>query len=1225
MTTSTDPNPARSVFGRFMRLLGSVRTGMIILTCILVYASIGSGVAPVRGALEMTETQVFEHWLFVALIILFCACLVVASLTRIRWSWRSAGALITHAGLLMLIGGSWWYFANKVEGDVLLITPRVEVLTGSDHFRPIGQFPAEAGESWQDFLPAFGGPVQLTLESIEGYPDGPDARATLLASINKAEQRVVLTPNAAPRPLGNGLFVRWRTFAEQTRFYDDQPALYWAKRGQAPDGFLPLAGLPLHRERYLPGEGTLSDCAGRPVPSKRTWPHLRIFGLTIPTGWFEPWRLGMELKPPDLPFTVRVTGYLPYVAELRRSTTGGQLAEQPVIEPLQRRRPNLGRSASAIRLRIGGRGPYEGWRESLWCLFSEYPHLDSASAVPGLAARPTIVRLPDGTEYELIYSRVERELGAALIPGRLRVKFFPGRRGAESWRSDFYVRYPGQPASRPGLVRTNQTMRLGRWTLFQSGAPRDHWSWTILGVGNRRGIWPMTAGSILVTLGCLYAFYVKPILRRRAVPQSASKNGSARASRLPAAGVSSLVAAALITASASAAEPFAASSKALALDRQVDWSRAALIVVQDGGRYKTLDSFARESMAAMYGREHLPGLTPLASLCEWLFNREAYADTPVIRIRDRGLRMHLTDRMPEAARQRIVQTGYLTPRELVESSVQERLIELEPRFELGRSIERVRRAEAVARFIDELIRIVPRPNAPADAAWYTPMELRTNAALALEPDQRPSTSALLRQFGPPAPDVTPEQAVPIVACWLELEQAWKRADAAAVQQHLDRLAALLPELAAPGVYPAAAQRRAESRYYANFIGTGLFSRASLGWVLYLVGGLVSVLALVTGWRKPWLAALALLVGAMAWHAYGLSLRWYVVGRIPVANMFEAITASAWVGIALALVVELLYRTRLYLLAAHATGFFALVVASYALPRLGSSGGEITTIMGILDDIMLRIHTVLIIAAYALIFLAAVIAAAYLFGYYFHTNRRTSLQMGLFVALLGLLARAAFAQLATDQVVQAENTSAPATGGAQMSRAELVRWGAAGAAAVCAFALALLAFRRGPKLMISATILLLVTLLTLIIGRPGMVKTVGATLLGSGAAWSLLNLGGYLLSGKKQPAQAAALPVWLDQADWSHLIILHMAFVLLFAGIILGAVWADYSWGRPWGWDPKETFALNTWIIYAILIHVRFIVRQRGLWTAWLSIAGCGMMAFNWFVVNFYIVGLHSYA
>jgi len=79
------------------------------------------------------------------------------------------------------------------------------------------------------------------------------------------------------------------------------------------------------------------------------------------------------------------------------------------------------------------------------------------------------------------------------------------------------------------------------------------------------------------------------------------------------------------------------------------------------------------------------------------------------------------------------------------------------------------------------------------------------------------------------------------------------------------------------------------------------------------------------------------------------------------------------------------------------------------------------------------------------------------------------------------------------------------------------------------------------------------------------------------------------------------------------------------GTILGAVWADVSWGRPWGWDPKEVFALNTWLVFLILVHVRVKVRDKALWTAALALAGCAVMLFNWIAVNFVIVGLHSYA
>jgi ABC-type transport system involved in cytochrome c biogenesis permease subunit len=143
------------------------------------------------------------------------------------------------------------------------------------------------------------------------------------------------------------------------------------------------------------------------------------------------------------------------------------------------------------------------------------------------------------------------------------------------------------------------------------------------------------------------------------------------------------------------------------------------------------------------------------------------------------------------------------------------------------------------------------------------------------------------------------------------------------------------------------------------------------------------------------------------------------------------------------------------------------------------------------------------------------------------------------------------------------------------------------------------------------------------GVPAGLTAVGRG--GDGERWraSAARSGGGAAGAVENPE--AGLPDWLKNIDWAHQIVLNMVFILLFVGTILGAVWADYSWGRPWGWDPKEVFALNTWIIYAILIHARFVVRQRGLWTAWLSVFGCVMMAFNWFVVNLFIVGLHSYA
>ena len=85
------------------------------------------------------------------------------------------------------------------------------------------------------------------------------------------------------------------------------------------------------------------------------------------------------------------------------------------------------------------------------------------------------------------------------------------------------------------------------------------------------------------------------------------------------------------------------------------------------------------------------------------------------------------------------------------------------------------------------------------------------------------------------------------------------------------------------------------------------------------------------------------------------------------------------------------------------------------------------------------------------------------------------------------------------------------------------------------------------------------------------------------------------------------------------------FFLLATGIITGAVWAERAWGRWWSWDPKETWALITWLTYAVALHLR---RTRG-WRrekfAWLSLAGLAAVAFTYFGVNYLMAGLHSYA
>jgi cytochrome c-type biogenesis protein CcsB len=84
------------------------------------------------------------------------------------------------------------------------------------------------------------------------------------------------------------------------------------------------------------------------------------------------------------------------------------------------------------------------------------------------------------------------------------------------------------------------------------------------------------------------------------------------------------------------------------------------------------------------------------------------------------------------------------------------------------------------------------------------------------------------------------------------------------------------------------------------------------------------------------------------------------------------------------------------------------------------------------------------------------------------------------------------------------------------------------------------------------------------------------------------------------------------------------FVWLSVGIITGAIWANEAWGTYWSWDPKETWSLITWFVYAAALHARFVRGWSGRRIAWIAIIGFISVIFTYYGVNFLLSGLHSY-
>ena len=144
------------------------------------------------------------------------------------------------------------------------------------------------------------------------------------------------------------------------------------------------------------------------------------------------------------------------------------------------------------------------------------------------------------------------------------------------------------------------------------------------------------------------------------------------------------------------------------------------------------------------------------------------------------------------------------------------------------------------------------------------------------------------------------------------------------------------------------------------------------WVLYGFALVPLVLYVVFRWRGAWWTGLTLFTIAFALQTFAVMLRWYVAGRWPNSNMFEAVTTAAWMGGCLALPLEIILRRTpfrsLFALGSAAASMVALMAVHFLPLQLNSNIGNM---MPVLHDVWLYIHTNVIIFSYCLIFMASV--------------------------------------------------------------------------------------------------------------------------------------------------------------------------------------------------------------------------------------------------------------
>ncbi len=136
---------------------------------------------------------------------------------------------------------------------------------------------------------------------------------------------------------------------------------------------------------------------------------------------------------------------------------------------------------------------------------------------------------------------------------------------------------------------------------------------------------------------------------------------------------------------------------------------------------------------------------------------------------------------------------------------------------------------------------------------------------------------------------------------------------------------------------------------------------------------------------------------------------------------------------------------------------------------------------------------------------------------------------------------------------------------------------------------------------------------------------------SGAAFNVGGVMSILYLVKKRAEERNNVHGYLERLPSSRKIdliayrFLAFAFPLWTFTVVAGAIWAEYAWGRYWGWDPKETWALVTWVIYAGYLHARSTAGWRGTRAAVIAIVGLASFWFNFVGINLFVSGLHSYA
>lgn len=618
---------------------------------------------------------------------------------------------------------------------------------------------------------------------------------------------------------------------------------------------------------------------------------------------------------------------------------------------------------------------------------------------------------------------------------------------------------------------------------------------------------------------------------------------------------------------------------------KVDLSPLDYIAVHADGRLRSFESHAKTYMGYVSGPRSIDGHSYGFTYLDLMLRPERYTDVPLIYVKNKLMREEVVNALSAdpsfdaEIKKAFRRTGLLSRTWLERPQVVALLQKLgRDLIRTAKPVDAIHSAMTVAnpRFLSQNLRLVAPPTGDPNKPWLTMDDV---ASVSGVPDDHTHAALASSRVIPGLDD---ELRQSLASTWSKLKTAWQKEDAQVVNEELARVAELLPTVS-PTMYPTPGRLSMESWYFRTNSMTWI-------WLIYLASVVPLLMSAIYKWDRARVIGMALFVIAFAFQTASVGIRWYISGRWPNANMFEAVTTSAWFGGLGALILERLVRKTafrsLFALGSAVVSMAALMAAYFLPVGLDSA---ISNKMAALNDVWLYIHTNVIIWSYAVIGIACIPALLLLRERWCQlwdariVSRTRLVLLPIAIAVLNYTGYALFMHVMDAPNFTLQGNALLAMSGAFWGSLMLVILEAFDARA-----------RRKAGLRVDR----------------GASGGASAIILGNQSS------GGFLTQEK---------PTTTQVYDGATMVLVELSFIMLWAGLVMGAIWADHSWGRPWGWDPKETFALNTFLIFLILIHVRLKVKDKAFWTAVIAVIGFEVMMFNWIVVNFVISGLHSYA